>query len=399
VTTAPDRPGRFARSAGSLASLGLGLLAGALGYTVLRRRDTAAPSRSDTDITWSQVLQALQTAVLLVDADGRVGQANTVAERLDVVRDGRLDSADLRALVRQVRTTGDARSGELELANHQRTAVRVHASPLPDGLILVELTDVTELHRVEKVRRDFVANVSHELKTPVGALQLLTEALADAVDDPQAAARFTSRIQHESARMGRLVTELLELSRPQGAEALPPFTSVALDRVLIEAVDRSRTAANAKRISLVRSGETGVTVSGSESQLATAVGNLVRNAIVYSPEDTTVTIEVTEARGWVKVAVIDQGIGIDPADQDRVFERFYRADPARSRATGGTGLGLAIVKHIAGNHAGRVEVSSMPGNGSVFTLLLPSVALSARETAPDTGEIDQQVNRDQRGTS
>ncbi|GAA4919684.1 two-component system sensor histidine kinase SenX3 [Stackebrandtia albiflava] len=397
MTTAPDRHRRFTGGVAALATLGLGAVAGAVGYTALRRRRAAEPPPSCPALEWPRVLAALHTAVVVIGPDG-IEHANPAAEQLGAVDRGELRQPDLRTIVTQVRATGEPRSGELELESTGTVAVRVHASPLPEDRVLLELTDVTELHRVEKVRRDFVANVSHELKTPVGALQLLTEALADAVDDPQAAARFTSRIQHESARMGRLVSELLELSRLQGAEPLPAFSPVSVDRVVNEAADRSRTAANAKRIALHRTGESGATVSGSESQLATAVGNLVRNAIVYSPEDTTVTIDVTETRGWVKVAVIDQGIGIAPADQARVFERFYRADPARSRATGGTGLGLAIVKHIAGNHAGRVEVSSMPGNGSVFTLLLPSVALSARESAPPPDEIDEQVNRNQKGT-
>ncbi|MFD0558235.1 sensor histidine kinase [Stackebrandtia endophytica] len=368
----------------SAASFGLGVVAGALGYTAVRRRDRAAPTAEPDG--WAPILESLQTAVIQLDADDGIAHANQVAENLGVIREHRLEPADLRMVVAQVRGTGQPRTGELELPE-STIAVRVHVSPLPADRILIELIDISELHRVERVRRDFVANVSHELKTPVGALQLLTEALADAVDDPQAAARFTARIQHESARMARLVSELLELSRLQGAEPLPRFEPVPVERIITEAIDRGRTAATAKDIELVREGETGVTVSGSESQLATAVGNLIGNAIAYSPQDTTVTIRVGEARGWAKISVIDEGIGIAPDDIDRIFERFYRADPARSRATGGTGLGLAIVKHIAGNHAGRVEVSSMPGNGSVFTLLLPSVAVPAQETAPDVDEM------------
>ncbi|HIW64401.1 MAG TPA: ATP-binding protein [Candidatus Stackebrandtia excrementipullorum] len=381
----------------SAASFGLGVVAGAIGYTAVRRREKPVSPQPPEGAAFSQVLAALQTAVVLIDERDRVAHANPVAVDLGVIRDGVLEPTELRTVVAQVRTTGHDRTGELELPEPSNAAVRIHASPLSGGRILIEMTDISELHRVERVRRDFVANVSHELKTPVGALQLLAEALSDAVDDPEAAERFVTRIQHESTRMARLVSELLELSRLQGAEPMPTFEPVPVEWIVTEALDRSRTAATAKKIDIDYAGAAGATVSGSESQLATAVANLVGNAIAYSPDDTTVTIDVTEARGWVQIAVADEGIGIDPGDLDRIFERFYRADPARSRATGGTGLGLAIVKHVAGNHAGRVEVSSMPGNGSVFTLLLPSVALPVHETAPVRDEIESQVNSSEEG--
>jgi two-component system sensor histidine kinase SenX3 len=254
---------------------------------------------------------------------------------------------------------------------------------LGGGFVAVEAADVTESHRVARVRRDFVANVSHELKTPIGALQLLAEALLDATDpsdlgspdpseDVAAARRFAERIQHESTRLGRLVNELLELTRLQGAEPLPAPDAVALDWVLAEVVDRTRTSAAARRIEIVVTGARGLTVYGSDSQLATAVANLVENAIAYSGEETRVTVSTEGDDEHVRIAVADQGIGIAPTDVDRIFERFYRADQARSRTTGGTGLGLAIVKHIATNHGGRVEVSSTLGGGSTFTLRLPA---------------------------
>jgi two-component system, OmpR family, sensor histidine kinase SenX3 len=249
--------------------------------------------------------------------------------------------------------------------------------------VAVEAADVTESHRLARVRRDFVANVSHELKTPIGALQLLAEALLDATELPEAeladrsedliaARRFAERIHHESARMGRLVNELLELTRLQGAEPLPTPEPVPLDWVIAEVVDRTRTTASAKGIEVVYTGERGATVYGSDSQVATAVTNLVENAIAYSGDDTTVSIAMRQDRDWIEIDVTDQGIGIAPHDVDRIFERFYRADQARSRSTGGTGLGLAIVKHIATNHGGRVSVTSTLGGGSTFTLRLPA---------------------------
>jgi two-component system sensor histidine kinase SenX3 len=251
---------------------------------------------------------------------------------------------------------------------------------------------VTEAHRVEAVRRDFVANVSHELKTPVGALQLLSEALQDAIsgaDDADIAAvgRFAERIRHESARLGRLVSELLELSRLQGGEPLPQREPCSVDRIIAEVVDRSRTAAAAKNIDLRVLGARGLTAYGNESQLVTAVTNLVENAIAYSHDGTRVDVVVSDADAAVQIAVRDQGIGIEPRDLDRIFERFYRADRARSRSTGGTGLGLAIVKHIATNHGGRVEVTSTVAEGSTFTLRLPSRSLDLDEPQPRSAEI------------
>jgi two-component system sensor histidine kinase SenX3 len=225
--------------------------------------------------------------------------------------------------------------------------------------------------------------VSHELKTPIGALQLLAEALLDATEPADAAApdlsedlvaarRFAERIQHESTRLGRLVQELLELTRLQGAEPQPPPEPVALDWVIAEVVDRTRTTASARGVEVTVDGQRGLTAYGSDSQLATAVANLVENAINYSGADTAVRVTLRGDDEHVEIAVADQGIGIAPTDVDRIFERFYRADQARSRATGGTGLGLAIVKHIASNHGGRVEVSSTLGGGSTFTLRLPA---------------------------
>ncbi|MBC7372651.1 MAG: ATP-binding protein, partial [Frankiales bacterium] len=254
-------------------------------------------------------------------------------------------------------------------------AVRVRLVPVGElGHVALLVEDVTETRRVEAVRRDFVANVSHELKTPVGAMALLAEALQDASDDPEAVRRFAGRVQHEAGRLGRLVQELIDLSRLQGADPLPEPTLVPVDQVVAEAVDRTRTAATARGIDIVRGGERALTVRGSEKQLVTAVGNLIENAVHYSPERTRVAVAVRRRDGAIEISVTDQGIGIAEKDLERVFERFYRADPARSRATGGTGLGLAIVKHVATNHGGEVSVWSVEGSGSTFTLRLPPSA-------------------------
>jgi len=365
----------------------LGLVAGLLlGVLVTRRRRPAAappvPVPADTrpvPPSSVEVIDALPVAVAVLDRDDAVVLANRSAVELGVVRGGRVVVAELRRLVRDVRLTRAPQEVEVELAAARLVrvpeAVRVRLVPVGDlGHVALLVEDVTEARRVEAVRRDFVANVSHELKTPVGAMALLAEALQDASHDPEAVRRFAGRVQKEAGRLARLVQELIDLSRLQGADPLPSPTLVPVDQVVAEAVDRTRTTASARGIEIVRGGERELTVRGSESQLVTAVGNLIENAVHYSAERTRVAVAVRRRDGAVEISVTDQGMGIAEKDLERVFERFYRADPARSRATGGTGLGLAIVKHVATNHGGEVSVWSVEGSGSTFTLRLPPSA-------------------------
>jgi two-component system, OmpR family, sensor histidine kinase SenX3 len=354
-------------------------------------------------------LGALRVGVLVLDAADQPVLCNPAAVDLGLVRPGSDPRAQhvhavIRTLAAQVRRSGVNREVELDLPRRstlgqsttgETLGVRVNVRSLtgshyPPGHVSVEASDVTEAHRVARVRRDFVANVSHELKTPVGALALLAETLLEAIDDPEASRRFAERIHHESQRLGRLVKELLELSRLQGADPLPAQLPVAVDRIVNEVVDRTRTAAAAKDIDIHFVGERGLIVFGNEGQLVTAVANLVENAIAYSPEETKVTIDANVAADMVHIGVADQGIGIAAKDLDRIFERFYRADKARSRDTGGTGLGLAIVKHIAVNHGGRVDVESTPGQGSTFTLRLPARPPEESLPLPPGIEIDSE---------
>ncbi len=244
-----------------------------------------------------------------------------------------------------------------------------------------------------------MANVSHELKTPVGALTLLAEAVQEASDDPEAVQRFAGRMQHEGVRLGRLVRELIELSRLQGAEPLPDQVPVPVARVLDEAADRTRLAAERAGIEVRLSCPDDLVVSGNESQLAMAVANLIDNAVAYSPRGTRVAVSaraIDDDGPLVEISVSDQGIGIAEADQARVFERFYRVDPARSRETGGTGLGLAIVKHVATNHGGSVGVWSAEGAGSTFTIRLPRVHSATGSSEP---ELMPSHQGHQRGTA
>jgi two-component system sensor histidine kinase SenX3 len=232
--------------------------------------------------------------------------------------------------------------------------------------------DQTESRRVDEVRRDFVANISHELKTPVGALALLAETVEEAADDPEAVLRFAGRMRQEASRLTDLVQDLIMLSRIQAAEPVPDPSPLVLDDVVAEALDRCRMRATARGISLEVTGERGITILGDEDLLVTALRNLLENAVAYSPDKTRVLITTRTTSSWTaEISVTDQGIGIPERDRERIFERFYRVDPARSRATGGTGLGLAIVKHVTAAHGGNVTVWSQEGGGSTFTLKLP----------------------------
>ena len=358
-------------------------------------------------------LDSLRVGVVVLDAEDYPVLVNPAARAMGLLRSGGAPGTIaahpiLRTLAGQVRRTGVRREVELDLPRGRAggasapLGLHLRAVALNSTHVAVEAADVTESHRLARVRRDFVANVSHELKTPIGALQLLAEALLDATElsaagvkpdeetseDLIAARRFAERIHHESARMGRLVNELLELTRLQGAEPLPTPEPVALDWVIAEVVDRTRTTASAKGIEVVYTGPKGAMVYGSDSQVATAVTNLVENAIAYSGEDTKVSLTMRQDDDWIEIDVADQGIGIAAHDVDRIFERFYRADQARSRSTGGTGLGLAIVKHIATNHGGRVDVTSSLGDGSTFTLRLPARPHEAPLPLPTAIEIE-----------
>ncbi|KUP95420.1 sensor histidine kinase [Thermobifida cellulosilytica] len=324
----------------------------------------------------AEVLSALPSSAVVLDSTDRVLRASSAARAYRLVSGNELVIGELLALARQVRRDGVIRETEIEVAVRRfgpdSTSFAVRVAPLGGtGLILVLAEDQTERRRVEAVRRDFVANISHELKTPVGALSLLAETISDASDDPEAVRRFASRMKHEADRLTSLIQDLITLSRIQGAEPLSEPVEVSVDTVVEESLDAVRTAADTKRIELVSGGVRGLTVMGDEGLLITALRNLVTNAVAYSPENTRVAVTVQTSDDMVEIVVADQGIGIPPQDLERIFERFYRVDAARSRATGGTGLGLAIVKHVMTLHRGEVTVWSKEGEGSTFTLRLP----------------------------
>ena len=359
---------------GLLVGLVLGvLLSGRSGQP--RPPVTVAPTAPVLPDGAADVLNVLASASVVLGPDGGLVKTSPAAHAFGLVRGRELVHAELRAMAVEAASLGLVRERELELPRgpfgRGRLVVFARVAPLGQDLTLVLVEDRTEARRVEEIRRDFVANVSHELKTPIGALSLLAEAVTDAADDPDAVRHFANRMQRESMRLSKLVQEIIDLSRLQVADALHPPEPVGIDEVVSDAVDRCRLAAGAKGIEVVIGGDLGAVVYGDHALLVTAVRNLVDNAISYSAENTKVGVGLRRADGVVEIVISDQGLGIAAAEQDRIFERFYRVDPARSRATGGTGLGLSIVKHVAANHGGEVTLWSLPGQGSTFTLRLP----------------------------
>ena len=379
----------------------LGLLLGALAGWLVRRRErrqrrqhqpppAAAPVLPQGV---ADVLSVLKSSAIVVGVGDEVVQTSPSAVAHGLVRDNDLVHAELRHLARQVRRDGVIREVELDLPKgplgRGRVTVGARVAPLGSAFVLLLVDDRTKARRVEEVRRDFVANVSHELKTPVGGIALLAEAVLDATDDPEAVARFASRIKTESGRLSRLVQEIVDLSRLQVQDTLHEPDLVDLATCATEAVDRCRLMAEARRIELAAAYDGEAKVYGDAELLTTAVRNLVENAVNYSEDGTRVVVTIRPAGDLVELAVTDQGRGIPESEQPRVFERFYRVDPARSRATGGTGLGLAIVNHICTNHGGEVTVWSQPGQGSTFTLRLPAAHHPrgpVREAAADPQE-------------
>ncbi len=348
-------------------------------------------TQSELPAGTAEVLAALPSSAVVLDPADQVLRASSAARAYGIVRGSELVIGDLLALARQVRRDGVIRETEIEVAVRKfgpdATSFAVRVAPLGGtGLVLVLAEDQTERRRVEAVRRDFVANISHELKTPVGALSLLAETVADASDDPDAVRQFTGRMQQETSRLTSVIQDLITLSRIQGAEPMAEPERIDIATVVEEALDAVQTAAGTKEIELISSGLEDKVVLGDEGLLATALRNLVSNAVAYSPERTRVSILAETTDTAVEISVADQGIGIPAQDLERVFERFYRVDAARSRATGGTGLGLAIVKHIMTHHRGEVTVWSKEGSGSTFTLRLPRPENREHTHSPDTSD-------------
>jgi two-component system sensor histidine kinase SenX3 len=361
---------------------------GVLAWHISDRQQRAIPQPAAPAVPEGvgTVLSVLRSSAVVVNDADEVLKASAPAYALGLVRGSHLVSSDLAEVVRKVRRDGQIRETELLMQRPGAPSRHVTArvAPLGSRLVLALVEDRTRERRVEEVRRDFVANVSHELKTPVGAIRLLSEAMQDAADDPEAVRRFATRMAIEAERLGTLVQQIIELSRLQADDPLDAPVAVHLDDVIATAVDTSRMDAESRGIQVMVGGTPDLQVFGNEQQVAAAVSNLVSNAVSYSDPDSTVLVTTRADDGAVDISVVDQGIGIPAEELDRIFERFYRVDPARHRSTGGTGLGLSIVKHVAATHGGEVRVWSAEGQGSTFTLTLPQHHGAERKTQEDS---------------
>ncbi len=359
-----------------LAGMIVGVAVALLIALALRARDRSlAEGSSHIPDGVHAVLRGMEDTAVVVDASSTIVAASPAADMFGMHEGEVLPSPELRALARGARMTGLAHTETLRLGRSATFAptrlVSARASAVTPRLVLMVVRDITERERVEEMRRDFVANTSHELKTPVGAVMLLSEAIESAADDPAQVRAFAGRLHAEASRLGQLTGRIMSLSRLQASDELAEVRDVPVDQVVAAATEAHRTQADAARVELVRGGERGLYVRGDAQMLSEAVGNLVANAIAYSPAGSSVGIGVKAVDGVVEIAITDRGIGIAEGEQQRVFERFYRADQARSRRTGGTGLGLSIVKHAVDRHGGDVRLWSRPGQGSTFTIRLP----------------------------
>ncbi len=370
------------------AALVFGVVVGAgvfavLVYSARRGRRAAAVINATVPDGVDQVIEALESAGVVLDPSNNVVKASPGALSFGLVWNQALVHPELVRLVDRVRRSGEPVTEELNVSRgpfgDATLYLFVRVARLGARYILLIAEDRTESHRLDEVRRDFMANISHELKTPIGAVSLLAEALASAAGDPKQVRKFASQLTTESERLARITREIIELSRLQSQDALTKADRVDIDHVVAIAIDQNRVLADSHHIRLVRGGDKNSEVYGDEALLAIALHNLISNAIQYSPDGSRVGIGINSAEGVVEIAVTDQGVGIPEDELDRVFERFFRSDPARSRNTGGSGLGLSIVKHVVQNHGGDIRVWSQPGNGSTFTVRLPEASHSSAQ--------------------
>ncbi|MGD9514140.1 sensor histidine kinase [Mycolicibacterium sp.] len=387
----------------ALLALAVGVVFGARVVPRLREHRQRR-SAEQAGITVSQMLERIVSqspvGMAVVDTYRDVVYTNGRAQELGLVRDRLLDD---RAWVAAERALATGEPVGFDLSPRKRSqpgrsglSIRGHVQLLTEQdrrFAVVYVDDQSEHARMEATRRDFVANVSHELKTPVGAMGVLAEAVLASADDPDTVRHFAEKMVTESNRLANMVGELIELSRLQGAERLPDLGTVDVDTVVSEALSRHKVAADNADIVITTDAPTGYQVLGDQTLLVTAIANLVSNAIAYSPNGSAVSISRRRRGGNIEIAVTDRGIGIAPEDQERVFERFFRVDKARSRATGGTGLGLAIVKHVAANHNGSIRLWSQPGTGSTFTLSIPA-ALRLDPHGDDAVDSDELAERE-----
>ena len=327
-------------------------------------------------------LKALDRESIILDSSGYIRYETNKISLLNLAKDNKILSEELLALVRVVRRTGKTQEGSIEVARgpigEGKRDLQITAALIDnEGSVLVIIDDEGEKQRIDAIRRDFITNISHELKTPIQALSLNSDALLEIKDEPDKVVLFANKIKTQTIRLNDLVKEIINLSKIQDSDPLDMAHNVEISNVIAEAVDQCEVLAEARKILINLDGVQNAVVVGNREQIVMAVHNLVENAINYSSEGTNVVISSKLDDGLIEILVKDQGLGIAEENLDRIFERFYRVDPARSRATGGTGLGLSIVKHVITNHGGEVKVWSSMGVGSTFAIRLPIANESA----------------------
>ena len=324
------------------------------------------------------VIRLMEAPVLIIDNQQSVMAGSPSALALGLVLNRKLVNPEIAHLLERMQEQGHAVSREIDIsrdpAGDSTLTLSVSAVAFGEWHSLIFIKDKTDARRLDEVRRDFVANISHELKTPIGAIRLLSDALLEAADDPAMVRKFADSLNTEALRLTDLTGEIIDLSKVQSEGALAEFSRVRIDRILKAAIQQNKVAADAKDITILVNGSDKYETFGDEPRLTMAFKNLVANAVQYSAVDSRVTIELGQRKGFIEVSIIDQGIGMSEEDLGRIFERFYRTDDARSRLTGGTGLGLSMVKHIISNHGGDIRVRSKQGEGSTFTVRLPNAA-------------------------
>ena len=323
-----------------------------------------------------KLIQSLPDIVIWVDGDNKIKYASEVALSLNIAREDKIQIDELETLISIARKIDEPLIRKVKAKRPLGIAklnLETWVMRLERGEVLLWAQNNSVVSRVETMRRDFVANISHELKTPVGALSLLAEAIEESGKDSESIQKFAKRIGPETKRLTNVIRDIIDLSQVQSDDPLATANPVEVDKVINDAVDAVQLLADLNSIEIAQVNEPDVKIVGDEYQLVMAIRNLLTNAITFSPINSRITVGAKLKDGVVEITVSDQGIGISLENQSRIFERFYRVDPARSRSTGGTGLGLAIVKHVCENHGGEVSVWSVQGQGSTFTMKFPQM--------------------------
>ena len=355
------------------------ILGGTIVYSLISAKskpEQQNPSSNSSRNLLLKLIQSLPDIVIWVDGDNKIKYASEVALSLNIAREDKIQIDALETIILMARKIDEPLIRKVKAKRPlgiSKLNLDTWVMRLERGEVLLWAQNNSIVGRVETVRRDFVANISHELKTPVGALSLLAEAIEEAGKDSESVQKFAKRIGPETKRLTNVIQDIIDLSQVQSDDPLATANPVEVSRIINDSVDAIQLLADLHSVEIVQVSEPDVKIVGDEYQLVMAIRNLLTNAITFSPVNSRITVGAKLKGRVVEITVSDQGMGISLENQSRIFERFYRVDPARSRSTGGTGLGLAIVKHVCENHGGEVSVWSVQGQGSTFTMKFPQM--------------------------